>query len=205
MKGGPVVMGDGPPNRAEERKLLSRAAAGDENARIDLYEAYFGGVRRAALKVLKSYEEADDIAQDVWIVFQHWLPRLADNPDLHVAAWLYRVAANMSLDRWQDMCRLVSLSDLTPSNAEALVGEAMQGIRRMRCGEDAAEDTVFEREIRTYVQSLLSELEYEVFKSELDGAKPRETAAYLGLPPARVHTLRYRIRDRLRVFFRDIL
>ena len=51
----------------------------------------------------------------------------------------------------------------------------------------------------------MRELEYEVFKSELDGVKPRETAAELGLPPTRVHTLRYRIRDRLRVFFQDIL
>jgi len=192
-----------PPNREEERNLLSRAAAGDEKAWITIYERHRKGVRHVAVKLLKSDEEAADVAQDVWLLFQLWLPWLADNEYSNIAAWLYRVASNLSSNRrratrWGR--RFVSTDSLTPAKAEALVEEVLQRSRKIR----SAEDAVLEAEIQVQLSSLLSETDYAVFKSAFYGAKPRETATDLGLPPALIHKLLFRIRARLRDHFQDI-
>lgn len=73
---------------------------------------YRSNVTRAALFILHDADEAEDIAQEVFLRLYTYNGRF-DNDD-HVKAWLLRCAANMSIDALRSFRRrhTVSLSEV---------------------------------------------------------------------------------------------
>jgi len=82
--------------RADEQKLIRAAASGDMGAFSELVSAYRMRVLRTAAGLLGSTEEAEDVAQQVFIrVWQH----LGDyDPGGSFASWLYRITTNLCID-----------------------------------------------------------------------------------------------------------
>lgn len=79
-----------------EKELLRRVAAGDEQAFSVFFYAYTDQLYAYILKITKSETWAEELVQDVWA--QVWLNRqemaALDNP----VSYLYRMARNRSLD-----------------------------------------------------------------------------------------------------------
>ena len=61
-----------------------------------LYERYHGRVFRVILRLVQNSSDAEDLTQETFLKVQRNLPYLK-RPEL-VASWLYRIAANTSLD-----------------------------------------------------------------------------------------------------------
>lgn len=83
-------------DRASELGLIRSAASGDLGAFSELVRLHRGRVLRTAAGILGSTEEAEDVAQQVFIrVWNH----LGDyDPDGTFASWLYRITVNLSID-----------------------------------------------------------------------------------------------------------
>jgi RNA polymerase sigma-70 factor (ECF subfamily) len=79
-----------------DRELVARAQAGDEDAFAQLVARYETGVRRYAGRMLGDAEEARDVAQLAFI--RAWENLARYNPAWSFSTWLYRIAANLSID-----------------------------------------------------------------------------------------------------------
>lgn len=73
---------------------------------------YRNSVTRAAMCILRDTDEAEDIAQEVFLRLYTYSGRFTG--DEHVRAWLLRCAANLSIDALRSFRRknAVSLSDI---------------------------------------------------------------------------------------------
>ena len=92
---------------AEERRLIDRSAAGDQEAFRQLVLRYHRLVINVAYRALGEVTLAEDVAQDVFIKVYKALPSYRhDKPFKH---WLHRVAANAVTDALRRRRPVVSL------------------------------------------------------------------------------------------------
>ena len=95
---------------AEERRLIDRSAAGDQESFRELVLRYHRLVVNIAFRALGELSLAEDVAQDVFIKVYKALPTYRhDKPFKH---WLHRVAANAVTDALRRRRPIVSLDGL---------------------------------------------------------------------------------------------
>ncbi|HLE77943.1 MAG TPA: sigma-70 family RNA polymerase sigma factor [bacterium] len=82
---------------AEDQALVEAFKGGEESAFTALVIKYREAVYRIARRMLRSHEEASDVAQEVFIRVHRALPRFEARSSLKT--WLYRITVNLSLDR----------------------------------------------------------------------------------------------------------
>jgi RNA polymerase sigma-70 factor (ECF subfamily) len=91
-------------NALSDAALLVLYARGDSDAARVLTGRHLGRVYRFAARVLGDRAEAEDVAQDamlrLWRVARDWRPGEAQ-----VSSWLYRVTANLCIDRQRARAR----------------------------------------------------------------------------------------------------
>jgi len=108
-----------PEGDAEERRLIDRSAAGDQEAFRQLVLRYHRLVINVAFRALGEVALAEDVAQDVFIKVYKALPGYRhDKPFTH---WLHRVAANAVTDALRRRRPIVSLDGMEqlPASREA--------------------------------------------------------------------------------------
>ncbi len=100
----------------EDASLLKAFATGDNRAAQKLIERLSPRVLAQALRLLGNRSEAEDITQEallrLWRAAPTWQPRAK------VSTWLYRVAANLCLDRLRARCKTVPI-DAVPGEMTA--------------------------------------------------------------------------------------
>jgi RNA polymerase sigma-70 factor (ECF subfamily) len=104
---------------AEERRLIDRSAAGDQEAFRQLVVRYHRLVINIGFRALGELSLAEDVAQEVFIKVYKALPSYRhDKPFKH---WLHRVAANAVTDALRRRRPVVSLDTLeqTPAATES--------------------------------------------------------------------------------------
>jgi RNA polymerase sigma-70 factor, ECF subfamily len=104
-------------DRASDAALVGRVLAGDSRAAGTLYDRHWRGAWRAAVAVLGSAAEAEDVATEAWLraidALEQCQPRDRFGP------WLRRIAVNRAIDVVRRGRRLSSLDDLVGITAEA--------------------------------------------------------------------------------------
>lgn len=103
--GTPPIDGD-----AEERRLIDRSVAGDQEAFRQLVLRYHRLVINVGFKALGELALAEDVAQEVFLKVYKALPGYRhDKPFKH---WLHRVAANAATDELRRRRPVVSIDGL---------------------------------------------------------------------------------------------
>jgi RNA polymerase sigma-70 factor (ECF subfamily) len=88
-------------SRAEARHdatLVRRFNAGDEAAFVEIVSRYHAKMLQVAMGLLRNRADAEEIAQDTFIRAHRGLARFRGDSSL--AAWLYRIALNLSRNRY---------------------------------------------------------------------------------------------------------
>ena len=85
-----------PPDATTEATWIQEAAQGNTGAFAELVRLHRTRVVRTAFGVLVSQEEAEDVAQDVFIKVWHNLKDF--QPETSFGSWLYRITVNASID-----------------------------------------------------------------------------------------------------------
>lgn len=83
-------------NREEERRLISRAQAGDEAAFDALVRRYERQVYNLAYRMTGNYDDANDVAAEAFVRVFNAISRFRG--DSAFSTWLYRIATNVFLD-----------------------------------------------------------------------------------------------------------
>jgi RNA polymerase sigma-70 factor (ECF subfamily) len=118
---------------AADRLLVERYRAGDRTAFTELVIRYQRPIYNAAFWVLRNAEDANDIAQDVFLKVAE---RLDDyDPRYKFFSWIYRIAVNASLNMLRRNGREESLDDdaelaaADSANPERQLGDAQVAAR----------------------------------------------------------------------------
>ncbi|MFZ5559894.1 MAG: RNA polymerase sigma factor [Patescibacteria group bacterium] len=87
-------------NKEKLIKIVKKAKRGDEKAFSYLYEYYISPIFRFIYFRIKSYEEAEDLTQAVFLKAWNALPNYQQkkNP---FSSWLYTIARNTIIDYWK--------------------------------------------------------------------------------------------------------
>lgn len=172
---------------AEDRhalqQLLIRIAGGERDALAELYQRTRTAVYGLALSYLKNAQDAQDLAQDVYV--QVWDCAVQYRPTGSPMGWLLTVCRNLCLMRLRRGERHATLSE-----------EEWNAIPAQECGLDADE--------RTLLQGALAKLADEerriVLLHAVAGMKHREIAALLELPLPTVLSKYHRALKKMRSF-----
>ncbi len=97
--------------RLEVTSLVAALRAGHTDAFAGIVEHYQTPIFRYLCRLTGDYELARDLAQDTFI--QAYKAILKTNADLHLKAWLYRIATNNALQhrRRQRLLAFISFED----------------------------------------------------------------------------------------------
>jgi RNA polymerase sigma-70 factor (ECF subfamily) len=82
---------------ADESAFVAALRAGDEQAFMQLVEAYTPGMRRLALTFVRTPALADDVVQEAWLGVLRGLARFEGRSSLRT--WIYRIVANIARTR----------------------------------------------------------------------------------------------------------
>ncbi|NNF76832.1 MAG: sigma-70 family RNA polymerase sigma factor [Rhizobiales bacterium] len=113
-----------PACQVTDLSLLQQVRGGDQQAFGVLIGELYPAVYRAALRVLRQEQEAEDVAQDVFLKIWRDPPEL--RADANLKAWSARVATNGAIDRLRK--KKPDISDDLPDQVDPAVSadEAMQ-------------------------------------------------------------------------------
>lgn len=170
-----------------ERDLILRATQGDKKAFGTLYELYLDPIYRFIYYRVSNEQEAEDMAEEVFIRAWGSLPRIQNGSEIqNFRSWLYRIARNLVVDRY----RKKNLEVLLDDNS-FLADQSPQ--------PDAA---VQMEEQSSFLRDAVRELE-EPFREVLihrfvNGLSHAETADLMGLRENHIRVLQYRALKKLR-------
>ncbi len=120
-----------------DEALLIAFANGDQVAARDLTNRLLPRVLAQAVRMLASTHEAEDVAQDammrLWRIAPDWR-----HGEAQVSTWLYRVVANLCIDRLRKRRSGVALDDVAePTDDTPSAVDRMQSRERMQALSDA--------------------------------------------------------------------
>ena len=90
-----LANGSRPERYAYEADLIADAASGNAQAFRVISEVHYGRIYRVARRIVRSDEDAADVAQDVLLTLHRKLDSFRGDSEL--GSWLHRVSANAAL------------------------------------------------------------------------------------------------------------
>jgi len=166
-----------------ERALLERCRAGDENAFQELVDRYKGLVFALIARTVQDRTRAEDLAQDVFLRVHRGLPYFRG--EARLSTWIYRIVANVCV---QDSSRpaTVSLDDERAAPAVPSAADRQFGDFELRDRLEKA------------IARLPANYRLLIAAHYLDGVQYEDLAAALALPLGTVKTQLYRAKQQLR-------
>jgi RNA polymerase sigma-70 factor (ECF subfamily) len=102
-------------SRAEDRDLIARAIAGEQDAYRRLMEKYQNAIHHLVIRMVGYQEDVDDLTQEAFIKAFNSLASF--NDEFAFSTWLYKIATNNCIDYLRKK-KLKTFSIDKPINAE---------------------------------------------------------------------------------------
>jgi RNA polymerase sigma-70 factor, ECF subfamily len=119
---------------AELKSAVRKAAGGDEEAAAYLFDEYHPRVFRYALGKLRNHADAEDVASETFARVLRDLGRFRWK-GAGFEAWIFRIAANLVVDRARLSGREEVDADVEPADTAPVVSPEEQVLRAERAGE----------------------------------------------------------------------
>lgn len=191
---------------AAERRFIERLVARDERAFNELVELYGDRVYRLLLRMLPTREEAEDMAQEVFVQVFKAVDQFRG--DAKLGTWVYRIAVNVCKNRSKYMARRHSNAqeEIEPLAERAALGQA----KGVTLGELARPDQIVEGyQMESIVKSCILKLESEfrevLVLRDVEDLTYEEIAEITGMPEGTVKSRLHRARAMLRESVESVL
>lgn len=184
---------------SEDSALVDRCLAGDDAAFDALVQKYQDMVFNLSYRLLRDYEEADDLSQEVFIQVYRKLGSFRRAASLRT--WIYRIVFNRAKNRqrwWKR--RLLEMTAMSLDDVERNPSVAVDvRIRPAPVGPDRALE---EKEVSEILLEAIEKLPFShrtiVLLKDVEGLSYDEIAATLELPLGTVKSRLARARQALR-------
>jgi RNA polymerase sigma-70 factor (ECF subfamily) len=186
-----------------ERLLVRRLRERDERAFRDLIDTYRDRVFSLLLRMIGSREEAEDIAQEVFVTVFKSIDQFRG--DSKLSTWLYRVAVNHCKNRVKYLARRYdratgALDEAAERLAAAQGGEPVAA-GRIPSPERALEGAETERLVQAAIASLEEDHRLVVILRDIEELSYEEICGITGLPEgtvkSRLHRARLALKEKL--------
>ncbi len=175
---------------------MADAVAGKQSF-PDIFEQYRGPIRRYVQNLVRDSAEADDIVQETFLRAYHNLSTLQDQTKL--SPWLYRIATNLSYDRFRRASRphrTQSLEDV-PETSNGRSEAEMPDLNSPRL-DQVIEQKQMSACVQLYLEELSDSYRAVILLHDVEGLSNPEIAAMLDCSLATVKIRLHRARQRLR-------
>jgi RNA polymerase sigma-70 factor, ECF subfamily len=182
------------PVEVSDLDLVRRAQDGDTDAFGELVERNRRAVFRAALAALGSAAEADDVAQDAFVMAYRKLGSFRGEAAFRT--WLLAIAWRKALDRRKSLARWLKLT-VTPPDTDAEVTnwiEQMPGDARSQ--EDALAASQLQHTVKLLIRTLPRKLRDALLLAGSGDYTYEQISHILGVP---VGTVKWRVSEARRV------
>jgi RNA polymerase sigma-70 factor (ECF subfamily) len=169
---------------AEERRLIARAQSGDTAAYRTLVESHQARAYTLALRILRSSEDAEEVAQDAFVRVWTALPGFRGESSF--GTWLYRIVARRAFDRAQVLRNRRAREQRDEQLPEHAAPEA------------EVSDTFEAARLQSLIARLSPAQRSVVTMFYYEGRSVEQVAAQLGMPENTVKTHLLRARAALR-------
>ena len=167
----------------DERALLPRLQALEEEALEVVYDTFQPPLYRYAYRLLGHVDAAEDVVAETFHRLLQALYR-GQGPQRHIQAWLYRVTHNLAVDHYRrEPARAAPLAEELPAETEP----DEEVLRRMA-----------QERIRPALHRLTSDQQRVILLKFLEGLSNEEVAVILGKPVGAIKSLQHRALAALR-------
>ncbi len=192
----------------DERELIERLRAGDEQAFMTLVEMYGPLMLRVALMYVRSRAVAEDVVQEAWIGVLRGIDGFEGRSSLKT--WILRILTNQARTRGQREGRSVPLSSLEAADGEPAVDpERFFGPEHARTPgawavppEPWPEDQLLADETLEQVKAAIATLpprqQEVILLRDVEGWDAEEVRDALGLSDGNQRVLLHRARSKVR-------
>ena len=180
-----------------DARLLVGLRSGEEAAFASLFDKHWRTVYAVLFRLVGNREEAEDLAQEVFVRLYRNPPELREQPTL--APWLYRVAANLgynALRKWK--------RELMRQERVQRLADAEEAAGLYAADPESASLADEERRMVRRALAQLSQREQACLVLRHSGLSYAEVAAALGVQPGSVGTLLARAEDRFRGLYEGL-
>jgi RNA polymerase sigma-70 factor (ECF subfamily) len=181
--------------RLDERELIQRIVAKDDAAFRTFVELYQSSVLSACYRILGNQQDAEDVAQDVFVMVYRKAESFRGESGL--STWLYRIAVNLSLNRlrrrkWDRLFGILTLSE----------AESEETIDRMEAPEQDRPDRQLEANERSRIltdllNTLPEKQRVAIILHKIEGLSHQEIAEILQISLSSVESLVHRAKRNL--------
>ena len=185
---------------AESLSLLNRLQSGDPLAVDELVSTYRGRVHQLALRYVKNHEDAEEVAQDVFMkVYRNAAGFRGDSA---LASWIYRITFNASISHLRRM-RARRVGRLLPLELDSR-GEFAGAAPHDQLADpgEAADDRLIRSELRRRLTSAVRDLpplyRSPVVLRDIRGLSTEEASDVLRVKPQTLKSRLHRGRTILR-------
>lgn len=189
-----------------ESRLVRRLKRRDEDAFREMIRTYQGDVFNLVYRMLGNWEEAEDLAQEVFVtVF-----KAIDNfrGDSKFSTWLYRIAVNTCKNRYKYLSRRAyhatqSLDELSERSMTGRDGGAAVPLQAQISRPDRMlEGLQMEKAIQDAIAGLEEDQRLLIVLRDIQGLSYQEISTIARLPEgtvkSRLHRARMALKDRLK-------
>jgi len=178
-------------------ELAQRIAAGDKGAFELLMRRHNQILYRTARSILKDDAEAEDAAQEAWLLAYCAIGNFRG--DAKLSTWLVRIVVNEAIGRARKRSRgaeIIELSGETQEDGEVVEGNMDEALPEQP--EGAAQRAQTRRLLEAKIDELPDAFRTVFVLRALEELSVEETAAALGIPEATVRSRFFRARGLLR-------
>ncbi|MEW5797168.1 MAG: sigma-70 family RNA polymerase sigma factor [Candidatus Zixiibacteriota bacterium] len=176
-----------PDDEHETRRLVNAFRRGDQQAYARIVQRYRNPVTSLAYRMVRDYDEAADIAQDVFVKMARNIDRYDDHRKFYT--WLYRITVNASIDhiRRNQRHQHESLESFSEVEERQETGPELTYLReRLRT------------EIRNAADKLNAKQRSAFLLRDIGERKVDDVAGIMEMPEATVRWYLHRARSRIR-------
>ena len=183
----PEPIDDSEVEEDEVRKLIADYRQGDHQAYARIVERYRGPVTALAQRIVRDYDEAADIAQDVFVKIANSIDRYDEKRKFYT--WLYRITVNAAIDHIRRNRRHQHESLDSLADAETM---AQTGPERFFLHER------LRSEIKEAAAKLNAKQRSAFLLRDMGERKVDDVATIMDMPEATVRWYLHRARSRIR-------
>jgi RNA polymerase sigma-70 factor (ECF subfamily) len=169
------------------KQLIEKIREGNKNAFTELVNLYHAQVASLAFKMVNDYDEAADIAQNVFVKMSQNIWRY--DPKKKFYTWLYRITVNASIDYIRKHKRHRH--------------EPLENVRKAIENLESNPESLFQREkIKGYIKdatlSLNDKQRSAFILRDIEGCKIDDVANIMNMPEATVRWYLHRARTKIK-------
>lgn len=192
-----------------DKTLMEAVSRHEQQAFAKLVAEYRQRMIRTAFRILGNHEEAEDVAQDVFVKL--WCEADRYDSRFRLSTWIYRICCNLCIDRLRRKKKMQWLSIFpSPNKNMSQTTPLIQGKRlpsswnRTESGEDQYMAQELQQVFETITRKLSPKQKSVFVLKEIEGLSTEETSIATGLSPTQIKSNLHWAKQKLRQEFEKL-